>query len=202
LNSDIRNTYVTIIKAAYTSSKVSGFYATVSVSYENECAGDSIGTAVFENQIVIENKRSSFLAGGDSGSLMVENVATNPWAVGLLFAGSRSTAVANPIDDVLDTFGVTMVGEPGSGASSTQTSSSTISQKAQIASANAAQKRASASLMNKGGVVGHGIGLGANGQYVIKVYVESLADYDRGGVPPFIDGVRVVVEETGKIVAF
>lgn len=41
---------------------------------------------------------------------MVEDVTTNPRAIGLLFAGSSSTAIANPIGQVLSFFGVTMVG--------------------------------------------------------------------------------------------
>ena len=43
---------------------------------------------------------------------MVEDVTTNPRAVGLLFAGSSSTAIANPIDQVLSFLGATMVGTP------------------------------------------------------------------------------------------
>ena len=85
-------------------SKVSGLNATVSVAYDNECAGDAAFTKTFTGQIIISNRRSGFLAGGDSGSLMVEDVDSNPKAVGLLFAGSNTLAVANPIDDVLDFF--------------------------------------------------------------------------------------------------
>lgn len=93
-------------------SKVSGLNATVSVAYDDECAGGSAFTKTFTGQIIIDNKGSKFLAGGDSGSLMVEDVTSDPSAVGLLFAGSRSLAVANPIDEVLDFFGVdaSMVG--------------------------------------------------------------------------------------------
>jgi hypothetical protein len=82
-------------------SKISGLNATISVAYGNECAGGAAFTKTFTGQIVIANRGSKFLAGGDSGSLMVENVTTNPRAVGLLYAGSSSTAIANPIGDVL-----------------------------------------------------------------------------------------------------
>jgi hypothetical protein len=41
---------------------------------------------------------------------MVQDVTTNPKAVGLLFAGSSSIAVANPINEVLSFIGATMVG--------------------------------------------------------------------------------------------
>jgi hypothetical protein len=94
-----------------TRSTVSGLNGTVSVAYDDECAGDAAFTKTFTNQIIIKNKASKFLAGGDSGSLMVQDVATNPKAVGLLFAGSISLAIANPIDEVLGFFGATMVGQ-------------------------------------------------------------------------------------------
>ena len=95
-----------------TRSSVSGLNATVRVSYENECAGGAAFTKTFTGQIIIKNriKGSSFIAGGDSGSLMVEDVDTDPRAVGLLFAGSSTTAVANPIGQVLSFFKATMVG--------------------------------------------------------------------------------------------
>lgn len=93
-----------------TRSTVSGLNATLSVSYENECAGGTAFTKTFTGQILISNRASKFLAGGDSGSLMVEDVTSNPRAVGLLFAGSSSIAVANPIGQVLSFFGGSMVG--------------------------------------------------------------------------------------------
>jgi hypothetical protein len=94
-----------------TRSTVSGLNATISVQYDNECAGGVAFTKTFTGQIVIANKGSRFLNAGDSGSLMVEDVATNPRAVGLLFAGGGSTAIANPIGEVLDFLGATMVGQ-------------------------------------------------------------------------------------------
>jgi hypothetical protein len=93
-----------------TRSSISGLNATVSIAYDNECAGGAAFTKTFTGQIVISNKGSRFLNSGDSGSLMVEDVATNPRAVGLLFAGSSSTAIANPIGQVLSFLGATMVG--------------------------------------------------------------------------------------------
>ena len=83
--------------------------ATVNVGYETECGGTSF-TKTFTGQIIVSQHHSSFLGSGDSGSLMVEDVATNPRAVGLLFAGSSSSAVANPIGDDLAFLGASMVG--------------------------------------------------------------------------------------------
>jgi len=99
-----------------TRSKVSALNATISVAYENECAGGAAFTKTFTGQIVIANTGSRFLNSGDSGSLMVEDVATKPRAVGLLYAGSSSSAIANPIGQVLSFVGsklggtATMVG--------------------------------------------------------------------------------------------
>jgi hypothetical protein len=94
---------------------VTGLNGTVTIGYENECAGGSAFNKTFTGQIITSNSRCRFLAGGDSGSLMVQDVTTNPRAVGLLFAGSvacsqSAIAIANPIGAVLSHFGATMVG--------------------------------------------------------------------------------------------
>ncbi len=84
-----------------TSGVITAINATVRVGYDS-------GTARFINQIIIEP--GGFSAGGDSGSLIVtNNESCNP--VGLLFAGSSTVTVANPIDDVLNAFGVTVDGK-------------------------------------------------------------------------------------------
>jgi hypothetical protein len=53
-----------------------------------------------------------FSAGGDSGSLIVTKgtLLGDRRPVGLLFAGSPTTTLANPIDAVLDRFGVRVDG--------------------------------------------------------------------------------------------
>ncbi len=99
-----------------TSSSISGLNGTISVTYDNECAGGAAFTKTFTGQIVVANRYTKFLQAGDSGSLMVENVTTNPRAVGLLYAGSNTSAIANPINEVLTFVGgklggtATMVG--------------------------------------------------------------------------------------------
>ncbi len=94
---------------------VSGLNASVQITYENECAGGVSFTKTFTGQIVTTNRRCGFLDGGDSGSLMVQDITTNPRPVGLLFAGSvtcnnSAIAIANPINSVLSFYGATMVG--------------------------------------------------------------------------------------------
>jgi hypothetical protein len=83
--------------------RITGVHATIDVSYRT-------GTARFEDQIVISG--DGFSAGGDSGSLIVTKgvLLGDRRPVGLLFAGSPSTTLANPIDVVLDRFGIRIDG--------------------------------------------------------------------------------------------
>lgn len=86
---------------ALTKGVVTGINATVRVSY-------SSGTAVFVNQIIVESVGPPFIKAGDSGSLLVTDPGRG--SVGLLFAGNTSGkfAVANPIQPVLNAFGVSI----------------------------------------------------------------------------------------------
>ncbi|MFQ5983228.1 MAG: serine protease [Woeseiaceae bacterium] len=94
-----------------TKARVSGIHATVDVCYEPIgpfCSPFAI--ARFVNQIIISP--GGFSAGGDSGSLIVvDKGADARKPVGLLFAGSSSVTIANPIDLVLNRFGVSIDGE-------------------------------------------------------------------------------------------
>jgi hypothetical protein len=83
--------------------RVTGIHATINVNYRT-------GTARFEDQIVISG--NGFSAGGDSGSLVVTKgrLLADRRPIGLLFAGSPTSTLANPIDVVLDRFGVTVDG--------------------------------------------------------------------------------------------
>src|SRR5215510_7415060 len=92
-----------------TRSHVSGLNATVSVVFNRECHGTTY-QKTFHGQIVVSNPSQQFLRTGDSGSLLVEDISPNPRAIGLLFAGNKSSAFANPIDEVLNFLGASMVG--------------------------------------------------------------------------------------------
>ncbi|MBP8128345.1 MAG: hypothetical protein KA184_02110 [Candidatus Hydrogenedentes bacterium] len=177
-----------------TTGKVAGLDATVSISYEDECAGNDI-VSTFEGQILISPGK--FLKAGDSGSLLVENVSANPRAVGLLYAGSSRVAIANPIQDVLATFGVTLVGT-GSGAKAAEGNGAA----AGLAQASRAKAVHAAELMAVPGAVGHAVGLSATGTPVVKVLVERVTRATRAAVPVSVDGVPVQVLEVGHLVAY
>lgn len=88
----------------FTKGRIDSINVIVNVGYDK-------GVARFVNQIIITP--GSFSAGGDSGSLIVSNDrgSNKRRPVGLLFAGSTLVTVANPIDAVLSSFGVTIDGE-------------------------------------------------------------------------------------------
>lgn len=81
---------------------VDGINATVDVAYSRG------KVARFVDQIIIGP--GTFSAGGDSGSLVVTSEGNHP--VGLLFAGSDTITIANPIAPVLERFGVSVDAGP------------------------------------------------------------------------------------------
>ncbi len=87
----------------HTTGQISGINATIDVGYRD-------GTARFTDQIVISGR--GFSAGGDSGSLIVTKgtLLGDRRPVGLLFAGTSTTTLANPIGLVLDRFEITIDG--------------------------------------------------------------------------------------------
>ena len=81
-----------------TCSAIFSINTAVTVQYQKGCGTGSTFNTTFSNQVDITN--NGFSAEGDSGSLIVTQDTADP--VGLLFAGSASDTVANPISDVLN----------------------------------------------------------------------------------------------------
>jgi hypothetical protein len=75
---------------------VTGINANVKIRY-------SRGIATFLDQVIITGTNGDFSNSGDSGSLIVTENSRNP--VGLLFAGSTTRTIGNPIDAVLSELG-------------------------------------------------------------------------------------------------
>lgn len=209
-----------VMKSGRTTGLTTGIVAAVSVTidvrYGSQCGGGR-GTARFTNQIRITP--GSFSAGGDSGSLIVENVPSNPRPVGLLFAGGSNDTFANPIQSALAAFGVTMVGTSTTGettfwqrlgsllpsvwtADAEQPGRRPIDPGSQAA-ATQAKARHELAIMRIEGVVGLGVGASdaAPGQAVVEVYVKQATPAVRGAIPPRLDNVPVKVVETGEIIA-
>ena len=89
----------------FTTGTISSINTSVNVQYQQGCGNGKKFTIAYTNQIVISG--SSFSAGGDSGSLIVTNDSShNP--VALLYAGSNTTTIANPIGEVLTKLGAAL----------------------------------------------------------------------------------------------
>lgn len=99
------STGMKVMKLGRTTGFTQGTIVATNVSLKVDFNGQ---TAVFENQIYIKGDYEEFLKAGDSGSLLVSQSGNRP--VGLLFAGGEGSAFANPIQDVLNYFGVTIAG--------------------------------------------------------------------------------------------
>jgi hypothetical protein len=195
-----------------TSGVISAVNVTVSVSYNTTC-GIGSQTAKFTGQIMISTP--GFSAGGDSGSLIVEDCSPYPRPVGLLFAGNDTVTVANPIENVLSSLKVRMVGVDGGFCSSDafvseQSSQGKGPQLPQQASeraverANRIKDRHEDSILDIEGVVGLGIGVSETGagEAVIEVYTKKPAHEMRHEIPDEVEGIPTKIIETGEIVAF
>lgn len=94
----------------YTFGAISELNVTVDVCYESRGPVNCVKLARFVNQVTITP--GTFSSGGDSGSLIVTDDGNND-PVGLLFAGSSTHTIANPIGVVLSRFDVSI--DNGSG---------------------------------------------------------------------------------------
>src|SRR5262249_34219303 len=82
----------------FTTGIISSINTSVNVQYQRSCGQGKKFVVSYTNQVVITS--STFSAGGDSGSLIVTQGTNQP--VALLFAGSATTTIGNPISEVLN----------------------------------------------------------------------------------------------------
>jgi len=181
--------------------------ATVKVSYYKTC-GMGSQTATFTGQILIGT--GGFSGAGDSGSLIVEDCSNNPRGVGLLFAGSNTVTVANPINNVLSNLHVSMVGGSNyciSGVTGSSTARPQLPSHVKhktIEGVSKVKERHEEAILKAEGVVGAGVGLSETvpEEVVIEVYVKKPAREMKHVIPEVLEGVSVKIVETGEIVAF
>lgn len=170
---------------------------TVKVQYQKNCGSGRKFFVKYANQVVINS--TSFSAGGDSGSLIVTSDTAQP--VALLYAGSSSSTIGNPIGDVVSALGVSFVGGSthsvtcAAGAlSAPSPSTAALDHAAAVKEAHLDQ------LMSTPAVQGVGIGADAQGNAIIIVYTEL--GRPEGFIPDMIDGVRTQVVRTDQFRAF
>jgi hypothetical protein len=185
----------------FTTGTIGSINTSVSVQYQAGCGQGKKFVVSYTNQVVINS--STFSAGGDSGSLIVTNDSThNP--VALLYAGSSTTTIGNPIGDVLAQIS-SALNRTVSVAGTTQGPSiETLAENGllpdEVARVTSVKNRHERELMSQAGVIGMGVGPGDGGNPAIVIYV------DRGmgrvpALPARLDNEKVRVVLTDAFVA-
>lgn len=150
---------------------IQSYSTDLKVDYSDGCKGAMASTVPFTNQIVIVGNSGAFSASGDSGSLVMTE-SKEP--VGLLFAGSSSLTVANPIKEVLDTLSK-LTGAPigfGSSTAFVAESAQTMEFSVQTKKAYVSKQEISSKLMAEDSVLGVGVA-GTPTEPEVIVYVQE-----------------------------
>jgi hypothetical protein len=186
-----------------TTGTISSINTTVSVQYQAGCGQGKKFVVSFTNQVVIGP--GNFSAGGDSGSLIVTN-DSNHQPVALLYAGSSTTTIGNPIGDVLTQVSaalgrtVNVAGTTQGPQIETMAENSLLPQDLELA--NEAKNRHGRALMSRPGVIGVGVSKADDnsGAGAVVIYVDRTT----GRVPDLpgnLDKVKVRVVLTEPFVA-
>jgi hypothetical protein len=187
----------------FTTGTISSINTSVSVQYQAGCGQGKKFVVSYTNQVVIGP--GNFSAGGDSGSLIVTNTS-NHQPVGLLFAGSSTTTIANPIGAVLNAVSASL-GRTVSVAGTSQgpqieTLAANDELPQDLVPANEAKKRNERALMARQGVIGMGVGMtdDGSGEPAVVLYVDQGAGRILD-LPARLDNVKVRVIRTDTFVA-
>jgi hypothetical protein len=193
--------------SGFTMGTIGSVNATINVQYQQKCGSGRKFTISYTNQVVVSG--SGFSAGGDSGSLIVtDNSCHQP--VALLFAGSSSATIGNPIGEVLTKVG-TALGNPVSFVGSSCAAATALLQSGQIEGpapesvqfATQAMAGRERDLMSRAGVIGVGIGSvdGSSAEAAIVIYIDQTLGITPR-LPRSVNGVRVKVVYTEPFIAY
>jgi hypothetical protein len=184
-----------------TAGQVQAVNASVSVQYQVGCNQGKKFTIAYQNQVVVTP--GTFLQSGDSGSLMVTDDA-NHQPVGLLYAGSSSSAIANPIQDVVAAFlpkcGNAFAFVGAACGASFASAESAASNADTLATATAIKERHVAGLMASPAVVGVGVGA-ADDPHELRLVIYLERGRAHPPIPTTLEGLRVRVIDTDRFVA-
>ena len=192
----------------------------VSVGYSEGCATGTSFTVVYKDEIVVGNMTNgqNFIGDGDSGSLAVDEATAQP--VALMFAGSDTSAVGNPVGDVLNalkstTGGATFTfvgGAPAHGAGMWFAGPQFGESHATIRGRNASRQRHSARANGRryqrhanheysraSRRTDRGGSLDAPNEPAVMIFVAPGASH--ANIPATIDGVRTRLVESNSTTA-
>ena len=189
----------------HTTGTISSTNTSVNVQYQIQCGKGRKYTISYTNQVVINS--TTFSAGGDSGSLILTNTScAHP--VALLYAGSSSSTIGNPISAVLSAltgvgYSVSFVGQncagpgsPQSGAQSFQLPQQALDRASRVLEQNRQD------LMSRPAVLGVGLGaLEDNSTAAVVVYVDKTASMTPQ-LPAQVNGVPVRIIMTDPFIAY
>jgi hypothetical protein len=178
----------------------------IPVDYQKGCGTGSTFTAAYTNLISIAG--GNFSAAGDSGSLVVTQDTADP--VALLFAGSDTDTVGNPVSDVLNSFqsgnnNVTFVGGPAHQVigctlptkplAASQTVPTAALATEVIQKATAARDAHAAELLAHPEVQAVGTGASYDNPAEPAILFFVTKGQPRTGIPAHVDGVRTRIIE-------
>jgi hypothetical protein len=176
------------------------------VQYQRGCGTGTTFTVSYTNQVDISG--GSFSAEGDSGSLIVAQSTADP--VALLFGGSDTDTVGNPVADVLNFFatggnnatfvgggahtvvGCSLPNKPTSATASVPTSA--VSREA-LQKATAVRDAHAPELLARPEVQALGIGASYDNPSEAAIVLFVTKGQQRRPIPPKVDGVRTRVVE-------
>lgn len=193
----------------FTNGTISSINTSVNVQYQKNCGQGKKFVVSYTNQVVINS--STFSAGGDSGSLILSN--DNPSCrhpVALLFAGSSTSTIGNPIGEVLTKLGTALGGTVSFVGSNCTSAPQPASRSAQIEPSSISIDRATRAmrtrendLMSRPGIIGIGVGASDTdpNEASIVVYIDANSQLT-SRIPRQINGVRVKRVFTEPFVAY
>jgi hypothetical protein len=200
---------------AFTTGTIQATNVNVSIQYQTGCNAGRKFTETYTNQVSITP--GTFSAGGDSGSLILSNDSSSHYPVALLYAGSSSVTIGNPIQDVVNALNAgghstSFVGNATCSGPATAVPLSGITgsqnphgpSDSDVDFARRVKESHEPELSARPEVLGAGVGAAEHNptEAVIALYVNSGKGMQSHGLPTELDGVKVRVIPTDPFVAF
>ncbi|HEX4494650.1 MAG TPA: hypothetical protein VIE43_03185 [Thermoanaerobaculia bacterium] len=203
-----------VTKAGRTTGTTTGTIQAINVSatvqYETQCNAGSTFNESYTNQVSV-TPGTTFSGGGDSGSLILSNTNTsNRHPVALLFAGSSSVTIGNPISAVVAAYtaGGHTFSFVGKSCSSLAAEELLVGpSQADVEHTRLIKEDHEKELFTQKGVIGVGVGRmtddAEDSEAAIIVYVQMDGkSLPRGlKLPKELDGIKVRVIPTDPFVA-
>jgi hypothetical protein len=189
----------------------------VEVGYSIGCATTTSFNVTYNDEVVVGNMTNgqNFIGDGDSGSLAVDAATAQP--VALMFAGSDTDAVGNPVGDVLNALKSTTTGGPTftfvgggthtvpgcslPGLSSVRVTPQSVAATLPTSATQRAQTAAtnnSTQIMNTQGVSAYGQGGSLDAPQEPAVMIVIAPGASHANIPATIDGVRTRLVESNS----